>query len=158
MRQRNWLKSETHFPKRAQSFDSVKTIGSYTSQLFTDAGVEPQTVAPQMSYSNIPQWELSKANYDINYTDLRKSDGTMLPTYVKAHINENYINHLKIYTDGSLLENQLSGAAFIIPSLKIEKSYHIGKNFSVFTAELIAIIMALNYLLSFPYTIFQILF
>ena len=111
-----------------------------------------------MSFSTIPKWELYRANYDTDYTNFKKCDGPLLPAFVKSHIYDTYRNHLKVYTDGSVLDNRLSGSAFIIPSLKIEKSYHLGKNFSIFTAELVAIIMALNCLLDFPFCVFQILF
>ena len=49
-----------------------------------------------------------------------------------------------IYTDGSVLDNGYTGSGFTIPDLKITKSFHIGYGFSVFTAELLTIIMALN--------------
>ena len=45
----------------------------------------------------------------------------------------------------------------MLPVLKMEKSFHIGDNFSNSTAELTAVLMALNYLNSFPNTFFQIL-
>ena len=74
------------------------------------------------------------------------------------HLQNNYPNHLKVYTDGSLLNNNLSGSAFVIPSLKIYKSYSIGENRSIFSAELVAIVMALNYLLDLPFAVFRVVF
>ena len=56
------------------------------------------------------------------------------------------------------MSNDEAGAAFIIPSLKVERSLYIGKNRSLFTAELTAILMALYYLLDFPKDIFRVLF
>jgi ribonuclease HI len=70
----------------------------------------------------------------------------------------NYSSLLKIYTDGSVLENKQAGAAFVIPSFKIEKVYHLGKHFSIFSAELVGILMALNYIVNIPINIFQVLF
>jgi ribonuclease HI len=82
----------------------------------------------------------------------------VLAASVNAHIDSNYANHLKIYTDGSVLDNEQAGAAFVIPHFKIEKSYSIGKHISIFSAELVAILMALNYIISIPFNIFQFLF
>ena len=65
---------------------------------------------------------------------------------VKEHINNRYSNYLKIYTDGSVLENGDCGSAFVIPLLKVEKSFYIGKGFSVFTAEICAILSALYFI------------
>ena len=50
---------------------------------------------------------------------------------------------MKKYTDGSVLDNTQSGAVFIILAPKVEKSYYIGEHYSVFTAELVAILLAL---------------
>lgn len=61
-----------------------------------------------------------------------------------------------MYTDGSLLDNNQAGSAFVIPALKMEKSFYVGKHRSVFTAELTAILMALTYILDHPFCIFRI--
>ena len=38
----------------------------------------------------------------------------------------------------------MCGAGFVLPDLKVQKSFYLGKGFSVFTSELYAILMALN--------------
>ena len=63
-----------------------------------------------------------------------------------------------MYTDGSLLDNGKAGAGFVIPALKKERSFYIGEGHSVFTAELVAILMALRYIAGLPMTLFCILF
>ena len=93
----------------------------------------------------------------ITKISLKSKDNiNILAAKVKQHLSENYQNHLKIFTDGSVLENKDAGAAFVIPSLNIEKQYHLGKNYSIFTSELVAIQMALNYLVDLPITILQV--
>jgi len=57
-----------------------------------------------------------------------------------------------------VLDNNSGGAAFFIPHLKVKKSFSIGKHKSIFTAELLAIVMALQFLVDFPHTISQVLF
>ena len=47
-------------------------------------------------------------------------------------------------------------AQHLLFRFNIEKQYHLGKNYSIFTSELVAIQMALNYLLDLPYSIFQV--
>eukprot|EP00745_Piridium_sociabile_P032536 TRINITY_DN5491_c0_g1_i10.p1 TRINITY_DN5491_c0_g1~~TRINITY_DN5491_c0_g1_i10.p1 ORF type:complete len:250 (-),score=-9.43 TRINITY_DN5491_c0_g1_i10:9-758(-) len=76
---------------------------------------------------------------------------------VCTHLENRYSNYLKMYTDGSVLENGNAGAAFVIPTQKIEKQYHMGRLYSIFTAELVAILMALNHILNVPMNICQIL-
>ena len=53
---------------------------------------------------------------------------------------------MAVYIDGSVLENKEAGAAFFIPSWGINKQFYIGKYYSIFTVELIAILAALNYI------------
>ena len=64
---------------------------------------------------------------------------------------------MKIYTNGSVIERK-AGSAFLIPALKVDKSFNIGLDKSIFTAELFAVLMALNFMVSLPRNIFQILF
>ena len=62
------------------------------------------------------------------------------------HFLNHYPTHLKIYTDGSKLENGHTGAAFAIPTHKLTRSFYLGISFSIFTAELIGILQALKFI------------
>ena len=66
--------------------------------------------------------------------------------HFREHLNNKYQNHIKIFTDGSVLDSLDSGAGFVIPEWKVQKSFYLGKVFSIFTSELYAILMALNYI------------
>ena len=152
------IRSESDYPKRAQNISSLKPIGSYTADLLRESNVSTESLAPTGS-NPIPSWERNKAKFDIEYTDLNKADQPhILSCSVKMHVQQKYPNHLKVYTDGSLLNNKEAGAAFVIPSLKVDKSYSVGTSRSIFTAELVAIIMALTYLKDLPVSIFKVLF
>ena len=59
---------------------------------------------------------------------------------------------MKLFTDGSVLENGHVGAGYVIPSLKIRNTFHLGNKFSIFTAELIAILMVLTKLSDLKFT------
>ena len=111
-------------------------------------------VVPQL-----PPWEHTLANFDIDYTDIKKDeDPNLLSIEVKSHLVSQYPYHLKVFTDGSVLESGKSGAAFIIPDLKVHKSFHLGKDFAIFTSELFAILMALLYLSSSHLDFYSIVF
>ena len=72
-----------------------------------------------MICSPTPDWELLKADFDIEYTDMNKEENPIFLSYiVKSHLTHNYSNHFKIYTDGSVLENEQAGAEFVIPEIK----------------------------------------
>ena len=95
----------------------------------------------------------------MNYSEERKNESPhILASDFKHLLETNYQYDLKVYTDGSVLDTKYTGAAFFIPSLNVEKSFHLGEHFSIFTAELVAILMALHYLQELKVTPYQILF
>ena len=104
----------------------------------------------------MPQWEHINARFDTDYTDLTKSESTnILAIHVREHLNNKYQNHIKIFTDGSVLDSLDSGAGFVIPDLKVQKSFYLGKGFSIFTSELYAILMALSYICNIQLAIYN---
>ena len=86
---------------------------------------------------------------------MKKSESTNILTIeVREHVINNYQNHIKIFTDGSVLDSLDSGAGFVIPELKVQTSFYLGKVFSIFTSELYAILMALNYIYNIQLAIY----
>lgn len=142
------LRSDINFPKRAKTIHSQMTIATYTHNLIEESGIDILNDCKSPTFIPIPPWELMKPSFDMDYTNIKKDENTnILTTVVKSHIFEKYKNHLQIFTDGSLLNKDNIGAAFTIPSLKIEKSFSLNNNLSIFTAELTAILVALEFLL-----------
>ena len=151
------LKSDTDFPKRATHISSQITIASYTSNLMDNSKINIKNIVAMPSYTPLPLWETPKPLFDINYIGMNKDDNINITTLIaKTHMHEKYQNHLQIYTDGSVLDDNNVGAAFVIPELKVEKSYYLGSNLSIFTAELAGILLALEYILTLPMVIFRI--
>ena len=74
---------------------------------------------------------------------------------VREPLNNKYHNHIKIFTDGSILDSSDSETGFVIPDLKVQKSFYLGKGFSIFTSELCAILMALNYICNIQLAIYN---
>ena len=78
----------------------------------------------------MPQWEHINAKFDTDYTDLKKSESTnILAIQVREHLNNKYQNHIKIFTDGSVLDSLDSGAGFVIPELTVQIFFYLGKFF-----------------------------
>ena len=104
----------------------------------------------------MPQWEHINAKFDTDYTDLKKSESTnILAIQVREHLKNKYQNHIKIFTDCSVLDSLDSGAGFVIPELKVQKYFYLGKSFSIFTSELYAVLMALNYICNIQLAIYN---
>ena len=65
-----------------------------------------------------------------------------------AHIEKNYSDCTKIFTDGSKdPENRTVGAAFVVPELNIETQIKLDPTLSMFTSELIAIQQAVQWII-----------
>ena len=155
------IKSDIDFPKRARSISSYVTLNTFISSSPETQGLitKEKKIAQRPFIFPTPSWELQRPMFDIEYTDIVKEDNShLLTSTVKSHLDSKYSHHLKIYTDGSKLENRETGAAFLIPDLKVEKYYYLGKDRSIFTAELVAILMALNFIIDFPKNVYQIVF
>ena len=152
------VRSDLHFPKRAQKVKILQTIATYTFDLFETSEINPYAVSPKLIYTPTPMWELRHAGFDIDYTDLKKNEHeNILAAIAREHIQDQYYHSLKVYTDGSVLETGETGAGYVIPDLKIQNSFSLGKGYSVFTAELVAIIMVLNCIVNIQKDIFSVL-
>ena len=148
------LRSDLDFPKRAVKISSQTTIATYTQNLIGTAGIRLEEMSKRPPNIPIPPWEIPKPYFDTNYTDMKKDENTNILTSVfKTHSYNKYRDHLQIFTDGSVLDNKNVGAAFVIPALRIEKFFFLGNNLSIFTAELTAVMTALECLLEFSNTI-----
>ena len=83
----------------------------------------------------MPQWEHKNAKFDTDYTDSKKSENTnILLIEAIEHLSNSYPNHIKKITGCSLLDSLDSGAGFVIPDLKVKKSFYLRKGFSIFTS------------------------
>ena len=87
-----------------------------------------------------------------------KKDQNSLVLAVTARLclEEKYQHHLKIFTDGSVMEDGAAGAAFVIPEFNNLTHFYSLPAVSVFTAELLAISMALQHISAIPVTPFAI--
>ena len=146
------FRSDLEYPKRSKDIKKFESIASYSRDLFEESNVSQLDVAQRPSHPILPFWEMKRARFDYEYVDIKKGENDiLLSTKVKEHIYQNYNMSSKVFTDGSKLENNNSGSGFVIPELKVKKSYHLGKYVSVFTAELVAILMVLYHLLHLPF-------
>ena len=111
-----------------------------------DVEVAPRPVAP---FPPPSPWLLERASVGLGLADLSKKDN---PLYVglraREFIEENFSQNLVFYTDGSATDEGV-GVAFVVPSLKIIKKFSL-PSVSVFTAELVAILMALQFIMELP--------
>ena len=61
---------------------------------------------------------------------MKKSESTnILAIQIREHLNNKYQNHIKVFTDGSVLDSLDSGAGFVIPDLKVPKNFLLREGF-----------------------------
>ena len=116
----------------------------FTRDLVRAAGVEGQRAArwPVHPY---PPWVVEGARVELEMAGLRKSDNPLILQAAARELINNQYNHcICVYTDGSMTTEGV-GAAFVVPQLSnLTRKYQL-PHVSIFTAELVAILMALNF-------------
>ena len=56
----------------------------------------------------VPPWEHKSANFDIDYTNIKKDeDQNLLTVEVRSHLEQHYYNHMKVFIDGSVKKKTL---------------------------------------------------
>ena len=92
-----------------------------------------------------PPWVVEGARVELEVAGLRKSDNPLILQATARELINNQYNHcICVYTDGSVTTDGVK-AAFIVPQLSnLTRKYQL-PHVSIFTAELVAILMALNF-------------
>ena len=121
-----FIDSNKGYPKSAQNI-SIQPIRNYINDLINESNIDIKSIPVPPTSPHMPQWEHINVKFDTDYTDLKKSESTnILAIQVRKHLNNTYQNHIKIFADGSVLDSLDSGAGFVIPELKVQKSFYLG--------------------------------
>ena len=123
----------------------------YIHQTITKANLDMAQVN-KLQLSPVPPWTLNMCSIDYKYLDLytKHADQLLMANLAKEKIHDNFSEHLRIFTDGSKLDNGNVGCAFFIPDFNIKRQFRLNNDISIFSAELFAIYMALSYLNDIP--------
>ena len=116
----------------------------FTRDSVRAAGVEGQGAARRPIHP-YPPWVVEGARVEMEVAGLRKSDNPLILQATARELISNKYNHcICVYTDGSVTTEGV-GAAFDVPQLSnLTRKYQL-PHVSIFTAELVAILMALNF-------------
>ena len=102
--------------------------------------------ASHIDYLKMPPWFIPDIH--VNLELVNKVDKMNFPSKTKV-ITENHISsyngYLKIFTDGSKQKNNRTASAVYIPEFNIKISKRISNECSIFSAELTAILLAMNW-------------
>ena len=116
----------------------------FTQDFVRAAGVEGQGAARRPIHP-YPPWVVEGARVELEVAGLRKSDNPLILQATARELINNQYNHcICVYTDGSVTTEGV-GAAFVVPQLSnLTRKYQL-PHVSIFTAELVAILIALNF-------------
>ena len=137
--------------KLPRVFKRTQPFRTGTKEIWDRCDAKPHNVDPLPGH-HFPPWELERPSFDLDYGEKlsKKANPLYLATIAKERVSARLSQHLKIFTDGSVLEEGDIGCAFTIPDLGIEKRYKLNAGVSIFTAELYAILMACSYVADLP--------
>ena len=107
--------------------DAIKTQPPSHTQLANVKSINPRSELPKI---------IDKKTTKIDQTE----------KITNKYINRRYSTAIQIYTDGSKdPENIRVGCAFVIPEFNAKYKFKLDKNMTVYTSELLAILMALRW-------------
>nr|KAG5694683.1 hypothetical protein BaRGS_010009 [Batillaria attramentaria] len=125
-------------------------MAEHTNDIWSECGAKPEVA--QTPKPVFPPWELAKPEYEHRYAEgaSKKADSALATTLAREKIEQRFSQHLKIYTDGSVLDSGEVGCAFVIPDLGITRRYKLNAGLSIFSAEMNAILMACTFVNDMP--------
>ena len=99
-------------PSRLQSYSSICDL---VCDLVRSAGLDGVEVATRPMHP-YPPWLLERAHVEVDMEGLMMDQNPLvLAVTAGLCLEEKYQHHLKIFTDGSVMEDVAAGAAFVIP-------------------------------------------
>ena len=128
----------------------VKSYGWTIKEKVNNMGIGFLNISPTVAYPVVPPWILEDLKVDLGLLEERKEDGVDT-NRVNNYITGKYKQCLKVFTDASKNTDKRVGVAYVIPELDLAMSSRINNDLAVYTAELVAIWLALLWLDSNKY-------
>ena len=123
----------------------VKSYGWTIREKVNNMGIGFLNISPTVAYPVVPPWILEDLKVDLGLLEERKEDGVD-KNRVNNYITGKYKQCLKVFTDASKNTDKRVGVAYVIPELDLAMSSRINNDLAVYTAELVAIWLALLWL------------
>ncbi len=130
-------------------YKNLSSFGWTANEEAQSMGLSDIKIAPSVASSAIPPWLFPMPVVDTQlYEEKHNKERSILThTAVQQYIEQTYYSTVKIYTDGSKdPESGITAAAVYIPQFKVKISKRISDHISVFTTEIIAIFLALQWI------------
>ncbi|XP_023190232.1 uncharacterized protein LOC111608691 [Xiphophorus maculatus] len=120
----------------------INSFGWFIKNEIRDIGINHSLISPVIVLPVIPPWIIEIAEVDLSLLEKGKQ---LEKKEVENYIGNEYAEYIQIYTDASKMSNNNIGIAFIIPDLDIMRNKRLTDKLTVYTGELMAILMALEW-------------
>ncbi|KAI2644871.1 putative RNA-directed DNA polymerase from transposon BS [Labeo rohita] len=129
-----------------QGKKQVNSFGWIIMDVVRELELNEYEVIPTVILPATPLWILPQPVIDFILLEKRqvKAQGLQEAELTKEYIGNNYKQYIQVYTDASKDPNGQVGIAYTIPRLKVSGKKRISNQVSVFTGELVAIMIAVN--------------
>lgn len=104
-------------------------------------GISQLSMSPTVPIAAVPPWFLREPVVDLSLLRRKKCSCSN----VNSYIGRRYSDSVVIYTDASRVSDGRVGVAFVIPDIGVCIKKRTSDNIAVYTAELLAILLALNW-------------
>lgn len=139
----NHLNQKLLEPCQEMENQQMRRFGWTIQERVTDVDIVDKVLSATVPISGTPPWIKEDAKVDLIRLD--KGKGRIGVNDVGKYIKSNYSDHMEIYTDASKTESGRVGTAFIIPDRIYVLCKRITDNISVYTGELLVILLALKW-------------
>ncbi|XP_049904182.1 uncharacterized protein LOC126392679 [Epinephelus moara] len=122
----------------------VQSFGWTIENRVKESRIADKNMSKTVPLSIVPPWTLEEAIIDLRL--LKKEKGKSVSvSEVNKYINRKYSQFIKVYTDASKSGQNRVGIAFVVPDLNIVLNKRVNDDLAIYTGELLAIHMALNW-------------
>uniref|UniRef100_A0A8C1XU29 Uncharacterized protein n=1 Tax=Cyprinus carpio TaxID=7962 RepID=A0A8C1XU29_CYPCA len=131
------------------AYKEITSFGWVVRKEVNSLKMKDHDIAPSVAIPAIPPWLFPMPLINLQIHKVIKKQEMSLPTeiVVQQYISQEYYSVLQVFTDGSKEpESGRAAAAVYIPTFKIKMAKRLSDYVSVFTTELLAIILALQWI------------
>lgn len=124
--------------------DKIRSFGWTIHDSVRDMGLSEFKLSPAIPLPDVPPWTFKELCVDLSLLE-RKAKSDIDKYEVQTYLMGRYENVLKIYTDASKQTDNRVGVGYVIPMLKHGEGKRLNDDLAVYTAELMAMLLALKW-------------
>ena len=125
--------------------DQIRSYGWTINDRVRDMNIKDLKISPTVFIPPTPPWVMEVVPTDLQLLE-EKQSAELDKHMVQGYINEKYGEEVKIFTDASKQTDRRIGVAFVIPERRVEVGRRVTDDLAVYTAELIAVWLALQWM------------